>query len=275
VLVNASPAPLVELRSASFGYAERQVVTDVDLAVHPGEVVALLGPNGSGKSTLVRGVLGLVERQGGEVLLLGTPRERFHEHTRIGYVPQRHSLSASVRATVAEIVAVGRLAHRPWWRPAGSSDRAAVAAAIEDVGLTDRADEEVASLSGGQQRRVLIARALAGRPDVLLMDEPTAGVDHTNQVALAEVLRRLAARGTSMLVVTHELDALEDVVTRIVCMEAGHVDFDGSTVAYTAHLQAHTRGSAHHHDDHGPDAGRPPAVLGTGPLDPTPAVSDG
>ena len=275
MLVNASPAPLVELRSASFGYADRRVVTDVDLAVHPGEVVALLGPNGSGKSTLVRGVLGLVERQGGEVLLLGTPRERFHEHTRIGYVPQRHSLSASVRATVAEIVAVGRLPHRPWWRPAGASDRAAVAAAIEDVGLTDRADEEVASLSGGQQRRVLIARALAGRPDVLLMDEPTAGVDHANQVALADVLRRLAARGTSMLVVTHELDALEDVVTRIVCLEAGHVDFDGSTGAYDAHLEAHTRGSAHHHlHDHGPDAGRPPAVLGTGPLDPARAVSD-
>ena len=194
-------------------------MSDVDLSVHPGEVVALLGPNGSGKSTLVRGALGLVERQGGEVLLLGTPRERFDEHTRIGYVPQRHSLSTSVRATVTEIVAVGRLPHRPWWRPAGREDREAVAAAIEDVGLADRADEEVASLSGGQQRRVLIARALAGRPDLLLMDEPTAGVDHASQGALAVVLRRLAARGTSMLVVTHELDALEDVVTRIVCMD--------------------------------------------------------
>ena len=81
--------PLVELRSASFGYADRTVVSGVDLTVHPGEVVALLGPNGSGKSTLVRGVLGLVEQQGGEVLLLGTPRERFREHTRIGYVPHR------------------------------------------------------------------------------------------------------------------------------------------------------------------------------------------
>ena len=141
---------------------------------------------------------------------------------------------------------------------------------IEDVGLADRADEEVASLSGGQQRRVLIARALAGRPDLLLMDEPTAGVDHASQVALAVVLRRLAARGTSMLVVTHELDALEDVVTRIVCMESGHVDFDGTPPAYAAHLAAHAPGSGHHH---GPDAAaRPPAVLGSGPLDPSPGV---
>ena len=268
--VSADTDPLIELRSASFGYAERRVVADVDLSVHPGEVVALLGPNGSGKSTLVRGVLGLVERLGGEILLLGTPRERFDEHTRIGYVPQRHSLSASVRATVTEIVEVGRLPHRPWWRPAGREDRDAVAAAIEDVGLADRADEEVASLSGGQQRRVLIARALAGRPDLLLMDEPTAGVDHASQVALAEVLRRLAARGTSMLVVTHELDALEDVVTRIVCMESGHVDFDGTPRAYAAHLASHAAGTGHHH---GPDAAdRPPAVLGSGPLDPSPGV---
>jgi zinc transport system ATP-binding protein len=271
VLVTAGAAPLIQLRSASFGYADRRVVSEADLSVHPGEVVALLGPNGSGKSTLVRGVLGLVERQGGEILLLGTPIEAFHQHTRIGYVPQRHSLSASVRATVAEIVAVGRLPHRPWWRPAGREDRDAVAAAIADVGLADRADEEVASLSGGQQRRVLIARALAGRPDLLLMDEPTAGVDHASQVALAEVLRALAARGTSMLVVTHELDALEDVVTRIVCMESGRVDFDGTPATYAAHLAAHATGGGHHHD--GRDAAvRPGAVLGSGPLDPTPGV---
>lgn len=266
--------PLIDLRSASFGYADRTVVSRVDLLVHPGEVLALLGPNGSGKSTLVRGILGLTQQQGGEVRLLGTPRERFHEHTRIGYVPQRHSLSAAVRATVREIVAVGRLPHRPWWRPASREDRSVVADAIAAVGLADRADEEVATLSGGQQRRVLIARALAGRPDLLVMDEPTAGVDHASQSALAEVLRRLAADGTSMLVVTHELDALYDIVTRIVCMDAGHVHFDGTTAEYVAHLavEGHGRGSAHQHAEHTlPRTGG--RVLGGGPLDPTPEVS--
>ncbi|KRE62558.1 metal ABC transporter ATP-binding protein [Nostocoides sp. Soil756] len=263
---------LLELRSAAFGYPDRTVVAGVDLTIHRGEVVALLGPNGSGKSTLVRGLLGLTEHQGGEVLLLGTPREQFHEHPRIGYVPQRHSLSAAVRATVTEIVAVGRLPHRPWWRPASSRDREVVASAIAAVGLADRADEEVASLSGGQQRRVLIARALAGRPDLLVMDEPTAGVDHVNQLALADVLRRLVADGTSMLVVTHELDALSDVVTRIVCMEAGHLDFDGSPTQYRAHLLAHGSGSGHHHDHDtpSPDGRR---VLGDGPLDPAPKAA--
>ncbi len=266
--MHLSDAPILRLRSASFGYADRAVVSGIDLDLHRGEVVALLGPNGSGKSTLVRGILGLTTQQGGRVELFGTPRERFTDHTRIGYVPQRHSLSASVRATVTEIVEVGRLPHRPWWRPASSEDRVLVRRAIEDVGLADRAGEEVASLSGGQQRRVLIARALAGQPEVLVMDEPTAGVDHASQEALAGVLRRLVDRGTSMLVVTHELAALEAVVSRVVCLDAGHVDFDGSAAAYAAHLAGHGAGSDHHHpDDVTPRRGH---VIGAAPLDPTP-----
>ena len=259
---------LVRLRSASFGYADRTVVSGVDLTVRAGEVVALLGPNGSGKSTLVRGILGLSTRQGGDVELFDTPLDEFDQYTRLGYVPQRHSLSASVRATVTEIVEVGRLPHRPWWKPQSRQDQAIVREAIADVGLADRAHEEVAALSGGQQRRVLIARALAGRPDMLVMDEPTAGVDHANQEALALVLQRLADRGTSMLVVTHELEALEGVVTRIVCLDAGHIDFDGTPAAYADHLRRHAVGSDHHHpDDDSPRRGH---VIGAAPLDPTP-----
>ena len=264
--------PLLELRSASFGYPERTVVHKVDLTIHDGEVVALLGPNGSGKSTLVRGLLGLAEHQGGEVRLLGQPLEEFTDRGRIGYVPQRHTLSSAVRATVTEIVQVGRLSRRRWWQKAGAQDRRVVADAIGAVGLADRATEEVATLSGGQQRRTLIARALASEPDVLVMDEPTAGVDGANQLVLAEVLGRLAASGTSMVVVTHELEALTDIVTRIVCLDHGRVDFDGTPVAYAAHLTSHGPGFGHHHDHE--DTGhrlRPGQVLGQAPLD---AVSE-
>jgi len=110
---DGSPA-IVSLRSASFGYADRAVVSEVTLDIQVGEVVAILGPNGSGKSTLVKGLLGLSNHLGGQAALLGTPVDRFSDHARLRYVPQRHTLTASVRATVAEIVAIGRLPHQNW-----------------------------------------------------------------------------------------------------------------------------------------------------------------
>ena len=243
-----SDSPLISLRSASFGYADRRVVDGVTLSQGPGEVIALLGPNGSGKTTLVKGLLGLSEHLGGDVSLFGTPLAQFHDKPRIGYVPQRHSLSASVRATVREIVEIGRLPLRPWWRPANAADSAVVDEALDAVGLRDREREDVTALSGGQQRRVLIARSLAAEPDVLVMDEPTAGVDIANQRILADVLASLAARGTSMLIVTHELAALRDLVTRLACMNGGHVDFDGSPAAYERSHRGHELGDGHHHN---------------------------
>ena len=263
-----TPGPVIALRSASFGYAERVIVSRATLDVSAGEVVALLGPNGSGKSTLVRGLLGLTDHLGGEVDLFGTPLSRFHERARIGYVPQRHSLSTSVRATVAEIVAIGRLPHRGWWRPPGRNDDVAVERALELVGLADRAREDVSTLSGGQQRRVLIARALAADPDVLVMDEPTAGVDADSQQVLATVLRRLADDGATMLIVTHELDALADVVTRVVCTRAGRIDFDGPLADYLHH-SGHGDGGHHHDEDLSAVAPQRPATPVSGPLDRT------
>jgi zinc transport system ATP-binding protein len=258
--------PLV-LRDAAFGYADHRVVAGVTLTVDPGDVVAILGPNGSGKSTVVRGVLGLADHLGGSVEVLGTPLADLTDRTALGYVPQHHSLSTSVAATVEEVVACGRLPLRPWWRRATSADRRIVGEAIDTVGLADRARAEVSLLSGGQQRRVLIARALAARPQILIMDEPTAGVDSASQQVLADVLGRLAAAGTTMLVVTHELDALYDIVTRVVCLSAGHVDFDGTSAQYEAHMAAHATGSAHH-----PELSSTTPVipaLGSGPLDPS------
>lgn len=261
--------PVIDLHGASFGYADGAVVHGIDLQIDPGEVVAIVGPNGSGKSTLVKGLLGLTAHLGGEARVFGAPLAEFDEHTRLGYVPQRHSLSASIRATAREIVAIGRLPLRPWWRRSTAGDRRIVEDSLRLVGLVDRSDTEVSTLSGGQQRRVLIARALAGNPDALIMDEPTAGVDQANQVALAEVLAALAERGVTMLIVTHELEALEDVVTRVVGIRDGHVCFDDTPARWAAHESAHAHGHGHHHDSGDPHLG--PAGTGTypAPLDPT------
>ena len=263
-----STPPIVTLRGASFGYADRAIVSGVDLRVDPGEVVALLGPNGSGKSTLVRGLLGLNDHLGGDVELFGIPIHDFHDHARLGYVPQRHTLSASVRATVAEIVAIGRIPHQSWFARPSRQDRALIGRAREVVGLQDRAHEDVSTLSGGQQRRVLIARALAAQPDVLVMDEPTAGVDAANQEILAQVLARLAEGGTTMLIVTHELAALRDIVTRIVMLSTGHVRFDGTPVRFAREQAGLVLGhDGHHHPDEGTDRPHAATTPTGGPLD--------
>lgn len=233
--MSVEATPVVQLRSAAFGYRGRPVVSDVDLSVRRGEVVAVLGPNGSGKTTLVKGLLGLSEHLSGQVDVLGSPLARLPDRTRIGYVPQRHTLVGGVRATVSEVVSTGLLARRPWWRPAGRPEREAVRSAVETAGLGDRARFDVDTLSGGQQRRVLIARALVADPEVLLMDEPTAGVDRASQEVLTDVLRRLARAGTTMIVVTHELSALRGIVDRIVEVDSGHLTFDGTPQRYAAH----------------------------------------
>jgi zinc transport system ATP-binding protein len=265
-------APIIELRHASFGYAAHPVLTGVTLTLRPGAGVSVLGPNGSGKSTLVRGLLGLNDHLGGDVELFGQPRESFSDFARLGYVPQRHTLSASVRATVAEIVAVGRLSHHRWWRPVirSTQDATIIDRALDVVGLNDRAQADVATLSGGQQRRVLIARALASNPDVLLMDEPTAGVDTANQQVLSEVLARLATRGTTMVIVTHELAALADIVTRIVVVQGGHLAFDGSRDEFAARTGEFASSADHHHHEDEDRTTRPrlPGAPTSGPLDP-------
>ena len=258
---------IVSLRSASFGYADRAVVTEVTLDIHAGEVIAILGPNGSGKSTLIKGLLGLNDHLGGQVALFGIPFDRFRDHARVGYVPQRHTLSASVRATAAEIVAIGRLPHQNWLGRANREDRRIIQESLALVGLTDRATVDVSTLSGGQQRRVLIARALAAQPDVLIMDEPTAGVDLASQEVLSQVLARLAGRGTTMLIVTHELQALRGVLTRVVELDGGRITFDGTTADHDRSQAALAAGhNGHHHDDDEV----PGASTATGPLDPIP-----
>lgn len=228
------PAP-VSFVDAAIGYGARPVVRGLNLRIEAGGRVALLGPNGSGKSTVVRGMLGLARLLGGSLELFGVRADRFRDRARIGYVPQRNLDDSPVPATVWEVVTTGRLARRGLFTPLRRRDRQVCEEAIATVGLADRRTVQVAHLSGGQQRRVLIARALVARPEVLVMDEPTAGVDRASQAVLAGVLQRLGEMGTTMLVVTHELSALRGVVDRILEVDLGHLTFDGTPQRYAAH----------------------------------------
>jgi zinc transport system ATP-binding protein len=243
--------PVLSLTDVGVELGGRPILRGIDLEVAAGQVVTLLGANGSGKSTLVRAMLGLVPVSRGEVRLFGVPRNRFRDWQRIGFVPQRATATTGVPATVSEVVTAGRLSRRRPFLPLGRADRAAVRSAIEAVGLTDRAGDGCSTLSGGQQQRALIARALAGEPDLLVLDEPTAGVDVQSQQTFAEVVRRLVARGVTVLLVAHELGPLFDLVDRAVVMREGRVAYDGPPLA--TFTDADVDGHHHHH----PDLGRP------------------
>jgi zinc transport system ATP-binding protein len=227
--------PVVDVRNATVVYDRTPVLTGVDLRVSTGEVVAILGPNGSGKSTLVKAILGLAPLASGSVALFGATGSgiRRHRH-RIGYVPQRLGAGSGVPATVGEVVAAGRLARRGLRFPR-SADREAIARAIAAVGLAERTHDPVSALSGGQQQRVLIARALAAEPDLLVLDEPTAGVDAASQDAFAAVLRAFTAGGGTVLLVAHELGPLQPLVTRAVVVHNGRIAHDGPVPEPTGH----------------------------------------
>jgi zinc transport system ATP-binding protein len=214
-------------------YDQRPVLRGVDLTVDRAEVVAILGANGSGKSTLVRAVLGLVPLVDGTVTLFGMDSRhrpglafpgwrRRASGRRLGYVPQRLGAGSGVPATVGEVVASGRLARRGP-RPTTGADRAAIDAALAAVGLTERVHDQVGALSGGQQQRALIARALAAQPELLVLDEPTAGVDAASQAAFAEALSGFVAAGGTVLLVAHELGALHPLITRAVVVHDGRI----------------------------------------------------
>lgn len=235
--------PVVALTGGKVVYDGRPALEGVDLQVTAGEALAILGANGSGKSTLVRALLGLAPLAAGRLELFGTPLQRFSQWTRVGYVPQRSGAATGVPATVREVVGTGRLAVRGLRRER-AQDREAVHRALEAVDLADRARDSVATLSGGQQQRVLIARALTCDPELFILDEPTAGVDAHSQLALGRTLQALVDRGTTVLVVTHEIAALHGLFTRAVTLEHGQVLHDGPPPE-ADHLHLHDPEHAH------------------------------
>ncbi len=220
--------PLVSASGLSFSFGRTLVLDGVDLTLRAGEFVALVGPNGSGKSTLLKVLLGSLRAQRGEVRLFGRDPSRVSERARIGYVPQRPILDSEVPATVEEIVAAGRLARRGWWRPLRREDREEVRHALASVGLDELAHQPLNELSGGQQQRAFIARAFASEPDLLVLDEPIAGVDAESQRRFRESLTHLIhEHGAGVLLVSHELSAVAPELDRVLVLKQ-RVLFDGA-----------------------------------------------
>lgn len=206
--------PLV-VENVSFGYDGQAALEDVNLAVAAGSFVGLIGPNGSGKSTLLRICVGLLQPRAGRINLFGESTQDFRDRWRVGYVPQR-AAAASFPATVAEVVAIGRTPRRGLLRRLNGDDRGAVDRALGWLGIEPLRRRLIGELSGGEYQRVMVARALAGDPDLLFLDEPGAGLDAASREQLLEVLRDLCqTRGLTIVYVSHDLEALHPYVSHV------------------------------------------------------------
>jgi zinc transport system ATP-binding protein len=219
--------PVLDLADVTFGYTATPVVEDVSLRIDPGEYVAIVGPNGSGKSTLMQLMLGLLDPDTGTVHLFGERADRFDDGERIGYVAQHANAAKEMPITVREVVKMGRFPHVGFGR-LSSEDWAIVDDALVTVGMDGFAGRRVTQLSGGQRQRAFIARALASEADLLVLDEPTVGVDAESVDAFYDLLAALNAEGITVLLIEHDLGAVVEHADRVVCLNRA-VHFDGPT----------------------------------------------
>jgi manganese/zinc/iron transport system ATP- binding protein len=207
----AGDIPALELAHMTVSYGARPVLWDVDAAFPAGAMSAIVGPNGSGKSTLLRAALGLVPADAGRSTVLGQPAKQAMR--RVAYVPQREAVDWDFPITVREVVEMGRYPSAGWIRRLGRQDRAVVAESLERVGMASFASRQIGQLSGGQRQRVFVARALAQQAELLVLDEPFAGIDARTEAALLGLLAELRDReGRSVVMVHHDLQTVRDVV---------------------------------------------------------------
>jgi iron complex transport system ATP-binding protein len=221
--------PILALRGVSAGYGARSVLRDVDLEVGAGEWLAIVGPNGAGKSTLLRLMTGLLRPTAGSIVLDGRPLESFDRDgiaRRVAVVPQPSTLPFS--ASVEAVVALGRLPHEDRLRGLRAADRAAVAAAIERVGLGRLVQRDVRELSLGERQLVLLAVAIAQATPIVVLDEPTVHLDIRHQFDVMDLLADLNRRdGRTIVTVLHDLHLAASRIPRIVAVADGRVVADG------------------------------------------------
>lgn len=206
----------IRIEGLTAGYAGRVAIEGVSVEIPRGAMLGLLGPNGSGKSTLIKAMMGLLKPWAGSVWFDGEPPARARR--RIGYMPQAEDVDWNFPVSVRDVVAMGL--YRPRWNPFArlNRHRPAVDAALRRLDVEDLAGRQIGELSGGQQRRVLLARALAKDPEILILDEPTAGLDAPSEDELLDMLRGLADRGATVVVATHDISCVQRLYDYALCL---------------------------------------------------------
>jgi manganese/iron transport system ATP-binding protein/manganese/zinc/iron transport system ATP- binding protein len=209
--------PAIEVRNLTVSYGERPALLDVSVSIEPDQLVGVIGPNGSGKSTLIKAILGFVRPDVGEVRIAGQNVDR--AKGLVAYVPQRGAVDWDFPITVKEVALMGRYQQIPWYRSLRKIDHEAALDALAMVRMSDFADRQIGQLSGGQQQRVFLARALAQGADILLLDEPFAGVDAATERAILEVLERAKAAGKTLVVVHHDLTTASEYFDNLILLK--------------------------------------------------------
>jgi zinc transport system ATP-binding protein len=209
---------IIELSNVSFSYQDEEVIKDISVVVHKGDYLGIVGPNGGGKSTILKLILGLLTPTSGKILLFGQDVSIFKDWSRFGYVSQQVAhIDPSFPMTVEEIVMMGRFSKLGLFKFPGKNDKEEVKKALENVDMWDFRKRLIGDLSGGQQQRVFIARALAGEPEVIILDEPTVGVDEKTQKQFYTLLQKLNNDfNLTLLLVSHELDMVAHEATEII-----------------------------------------------------------
>jgi len=211
--------PFVEIEDAGYAYGEMPVLEHINLTVDPGDFLGIIGPNGSGKTTLLRVMLGLLAPMTGRVRLFGKDPLAFREWSRLGYVPQKATLDPALPATVHEVVASGLGPTFGLFRRLRATERRRVGDVLAHVGMDAHAAGRIGALSPGQQQRVLIARALVSDPELLILDEPTGGVDPEAQTSFYALLHHLnREREVTLILVSHDIGVVAKEVTKLACL---------------------------------------------------------
>lgn len=210
---------VMSLKDVSFAYGANQILERITFEVKAGDYVGIVGPNGGGKTTLLKLMLGLLKPVSGEVQLLGRAIHQSEARSKIGYVPQRSAAEDHIfPATVAEVIMSGRTPGLGMFSTRSKLDVAAVKRAMKTADVAHLAHRRIGALSGGERQRVLIARALAGEPTILMLDEPTSAVDAHSQEAFYAFLRKLHEQGLTIVLVSHDLDIVTHEVKTILCL---------------------------------------------------------
>ncbi|HWE01168.1 MAG TPA: metal ABC transporter ATP-binding protein [Tepidisphaeraceae bacterium] len=213
-------APLVNIRGLDFSYGPQAVLEDINLTVEPGAVLGMIGPNGGGKTTLIRLLLGLLQPTAGSITVAGlSPKQAIRRGSLIGYLPQNPNIPAHFPISVRQVVHLGLAGKTGMLRPNPRDDVSFADSLLARVGIEELADKPIGALSGGQLQRALIARALAPRPKLLLLDEPTTGIDRGGQRQFIEFILSLKAElGLTVVFVSHDLRAVSATCDRIACL---------------------------------------------------------